>query len=229
MFSAQVVKQRIFYYPLFHQGDNNEIKIKSFCDHFITISGDYKQHLDYFQHCIKLCEIFETDKLRIFGFRKLEPFTDDTIDLIVEKFKKPVDIAKKAGITLVLENCPWTYLPNGALTSKVINKINSKYLRALWDPGNAYVSGFEPYPDDYLNIKDLLGHIHMKDFKRLNKKDTVIIGEGDINYQGLLSSLVKSNFQDVLSLEPEHKDQITGSVEYCRQCIIEVRDILKRI
>ena len=211
-----------------HLRDNNETEIKSFSDHFIAIFGDYKQHLDYFKHCIELCEIFETDKLRIFGFRKLEPFTDDTIDLIVEKFKKPVEIAKKAGITLVLENCPWTYLPNGALVSKVINKIKSIHLRALWDPGNAYVSGVEPYPDDYLNVKDLLGHIHMKDFKSL-KKDTVIIGQGDINYQGLLSSLAKSNFQHVLSLEPENKDKIMGDVESCRQCIIEVRDILKRI
>ena len=211
-----------------HLRDNNETEIKSFSDDFITIFGDYKQHLDHFKHCIELCEIFETDKLRIFGFRKLEPFTDDTIDLIVEKFKKPVEIAKKAGITLVLENCPWTYLPNGALVSKVINKIKSIYLRALWDPGNAYVSGVEPYPDDYSNVKDLLGHIHMKDFKSL-KKDTVIIGHGDINYQGLLSSLAKSNFQHILSLEPENEDKIMGDIESCRQCIIGVRDILKRI
>jgi len=212
-----------------HLRDNNEIKIKSFSDHFITIFGDYKQHLDYFQHCIKLCEIFKADTLRIFGFRKLEPFTDNTINLVTEKFIEPVAIAKKAGITLVLENCPWTYLPSGALVSKVINKINSIHLRALWDPGNAYHSGVEPYPDDYLHVKDLLGHIHMKDFKCLNKKDTVIIGEGDINYQGLLSSLVKSNFQDVLSLEPEYKDKIMGSIESCRRCVVEVRDILKRI
>jgi sugar phosphate isomerase/epimerase len=208
--------------------DSNEIKIKSFGDHFINIFGDYKKHLDFFQHCIKLSEIFETNKLRIFGFRKLEPVTDDKIDLIADKLKKPVNIAKKSGITLVLENCPWTYLANGALISKVINKINSIYLRALWDPGNSYFSGVEPYPDDYLNVKDLLGHIHIKDYNRLNKKHTVIFGEGDINYQGLLSSLVKSDFQDVLSLEPGHKDKIGGRIESCRKCVIRLRDVLKK-
>ena len=55
------------------------------------------------------------------------------------------------------------------------------------------------------------------------------IREGDINYQGLLSDLAKNNFKGVLSLEPEHEDEIKGSIESCRRCVVEVRDILKRI
>ena len=37
-----------------HLRDNNKNEIKSFSDHFITIFGDYKQHLEY-----SLDDIFE--------------------------------------------------------------------------------------------------------------------------------------------------------------------------
>jgi sugar phosphate isomerase/epimerase len=207
--------------------DDSKIEIKAFDDYFITVFGDYEQHLKYLEKCIKCCHIFGTDKLRIFGFRKLKKYSNKIIDQIVNKLEKPVNIAKKQGITLILENCPWTYLPNGKLSSEVVKKIDSPNLKVLWDPGNAFVSGTEPYPNDYLKVKDYLGHIHAKDFKRNNKEHTQIFGEGDINYQDLIGSLIESDFQGVLSLEPEHESKIGGRIESCRQCVFGLRDIFK--
>jgi len=55
--------------------DDKKEEIDAFDDYFITVFGNYKKHLEYFEKCINYCHILGTDKLRIFGFRKLKKFS----------------------------------------------------------------------------------------------------------------------------------------------------------
>jgi len=133
---------------------------------------------------------------------------DEAIELIVEKLRQPVELAKERKITLILENCPHTYLETGSLTKQVIQKINSKNLKALWDPGNAFRSGKAPYPDDYNNVKNYILHIHLKDFIITNSiYQPVALGKGNINYKDIMKNLSVDNYKGVISLEPEWKAQ----------------------
>jgi len=196
-------------------------------DYFITIAGDYDYHIRALKRCIELCEIFNTDKFRTFGFIKEGSFNDDeALQKIKEKLQKPIEMVEKAGLMLVLENCPHTYLQFGALTKKVIEEINSKHFRALWDPANALRSGGNPYPEDYSYIKNYIAHMHAKDVSLEEGPHTVPLGEGIIDYNGILKNLDKDGFNGVISLEPEFVDQVGGRPEGCRKTLEGIKRIL---
>lgn len=203
---------------------------EKFDDYFITISGDYQDHLKALDKCIKLCDVLNTDKVRIFGFRKENALkTETAIEMIAEKIKKPVERAEQVGITLILENCPHTYITSGSLTRKVLDYINSENLKALWDPGNALRKGIIPYPDDYEKIKGVIAHVHVKDFAASESEHTVPFGKGIINYRGIFKNLIDDNYDGIVSIEPEYEDEKGGRVESSKQCIHAAKQLLSSL
>jgi len=197
-------------------------------DYFITIAGDYDDHIKALQRCIELCEIFDTDKLRSFGFIKEGHLDDDdAVQKIKEKLQKPIEMVEKAGLMLLLENCPHTYLQFGALTKRAIEQIDSKNFRALWDPANALRSGGSPYPEDYRHIKKYIVHVHAKDVSLEGGVHMVPLGEGIIDYNGILKSLKKDGFNGVISLEPEFVDRVGGRPEGLRKSLDGIKGILE--
>ena len=196
-------------------------------DYFITIAGDYDDHIKALKRCIELCEIFDTDKLRSFGFIKEGHLDDDdAVQKIKEKLQKPIEMVEKAGLMLLLENCPHTYLQFGALTKRAIEQIDSKNFRALWDPANALRSGGSPYPEDYRHIKKYIVHVHAKDVSLEGGVHMVPLGEGIIDYNGILKSLKKDGFNGVISLEPEFVDRVGGRPEGLRKSLDGIKGIL---
>jgi sugar phosphate isomerase/epimerase len=210
--------------------DDSDKGFESIDDYFITISGDYDTHRKALQRCIELCDIFDTDKLRTFGFIKEKEYGDDVVvQKIVEKLKEPVEKVERAGVTLLLENCPHTYLQFGALTKRVIEVLGSGSFRALWDPANALRSGGKPYPEDYGAIKEYIAHMHAKDLSFEGTPHMVPLGEGKIDYEGILKSLVDDGYNGVISLEPEYVDSNGGRPEGCRKSLQGINRILDSI
>ena len=191
---------------------DNSAKFGPIDNYFITISGDYGYHMRALKRCVTLCDIFDTDKIRIFGFIKEDPSIDEdtVVEKVRERLTEPIEIVERAGLTLLLENCPHTYLQYGSLTKKVIDEIGSKNLRALWDPANAMRSGGKPYPEDYLHIAQYIAHVHVKDVSTEGEPHMVPIGQGEIDYHSIFRSLIDDGFSGVLSLEPEFVDPRGG-------------------
>ena len=206
----------------------SEKELETFDDYFITKMGDYEEHMRVLEYCIEFCEVFTTDKIRIFGFRREETLNEDmVVEMIKEKLQRPVELAEKKGVTLILENCPHTYPGSGSVTRKVIENINSSNLKALWDPGNALRTGKTPYPDDYRQIKEHILHIHAKDLTPENSDyRPVPLGEGKINYREIIKNLIDDGYKGVISLEPEYEDEAGGRVESSRQCLRGIRKVL---
>jgi len=210
--------------------DDSDKGFESIDDYFITISGDYNTHLKALQRCLELCDIFGTDKLRTFGFIKEKEYDDDVVvEKIVEKLKAPVEKVERAGVMLLLENCPHTYLQFGALTKRVIEVLDSSSFRALWDPANALRSGGKPYPEDYSEIKEYIAHMHAKDVSSGEAPRMVPLGEGIIDYGGILKSLADERYNGVISLEPEYVDSSGGRPEGCRKSFQGITRILDSI
>ena len=118
----------------------------------------------------------------------------------------PVRLAEDAGITLVVETGNNAIITSGFLGRKLIDDLGIKHLKMMWDPANSLYYGDVPYPDAYKQIKDCLGHVHIKDCKVDIARATVRfcpLGEGHMApYLGdIAAALKRDKYQGVVSLE----------------------------
>ena len=164
---------------------------------------EYKQHLDILRRCIELAKSLDTNIVRGFTFWRKGNY-EEYEERILELFSKPLEIVESEGVILAIENEPATFVTNGRILARFLEKINSKYVKALWDPGNDIWDpyGEVPYPDGYNYVKAYIVHIHIKDAtKKEGKVVPTPFGEGDVDYLGQLRALKQDGYSGYLSME----------------------------
>lgn len=207
----------VFFLCPLHEGD----QVTLFDDSFHAIEGNASTHLRYLENACRIAGKLHCPRIRIFPFRKPDnrpaPFgTQEDINIILPLMRKALQIAKAHDITLVLENCPYSYLPKGMMTIQIINAFDDPHLRMLWDPANSFRADVADVPKEYLifslmdelrYIYPAIGHIHLKDYHYdpSQKKPFVHkeLFKGDIDYPLLLRFLRKEGYNQALSLEAE--------------------------
>lgn len=179
------------------------------------------------EHCIAAAKFFDTRLLRVFSFWKRGPLTPEIEEQIVDAFAEPAAIAEREGITLILENEHACYLGTGAQTARVLAEIDSPAVRAVWDPGNAYMDGEIPFPNGYDAIKEFISHVHVKDAMLAPgaiAPQWTCVGDGAIDWAGQIKALRSDGYNGYLSLETHYKGP-NGKEESSRACL----DVLLRL
>jgi len=166
---------------------------------------EYTKHLEILEKSISLAKGLDTKIVRGFTFWR-NGTLDENIDEIAEKFQKPLEILEKEGIILAIENEPSTFVGNGRELAQFLNRIDSKNVGAVWDPGNDIwdPSGEIPYPDGYNYVSRKIVHVHIKDGVRKGaegKYQYTAFGEGEVDYRGQFKALKKDGYSGYLSLE----------------------------
>ena len=166
---------------------------------------EYKEHLDILKSCIHLGKSLDTNIIRGFTFWRKNRM-DEYLERIIEKYQKPLEILESDGILLGIENEPSTFVGNGAELARFLDRLGSKNVKAIWDPGNdiSDPSGETPYPDGYRHVRDKIIHVHIKDGVRKGrggKPEYVAFGDGEVNYPGQLKALKEDGYRGYLSLE----------------------------
>jgi len=128
--------------------------------------------MDVLERAIDAAHFFDAPIIRVFTFWRRRPLTLEIEDAIVDAFAEPAEVAVAAGVTLAIENEHACYIGTGAQTARVLGKINSPSIRAIWDPGNAYMDGEQPFPTGWEAIRDFVVHIHVKDAAIATARDT---------------------------------------------------------
>ncbi len=173
------------------------------------------------QHSIDLCKRFDAPYIRIFSFWRRGPLTPDIEDRIADALVRPAEIAARAGVTLLLENEHACYLGTGKETARVIERVGSPALKMVWDPGNAFMAGEQPFPSGYEAAKAHTLHIHIKDalVAADNKLQWTVVGDGEIDYTGQFAALVADGFDGVIALETHFKTANGDPEEASRLCL----------
>lgn len=183
------------------------------------------------EHCIAAAEFFGTKMVRVFSFWKHGLLTPDIEEQIVDAFAEPAALAGRAGMTLAVENEHACYLGTGAQTARTLEQIGSPHVRALWDPGNAFMDGEAPFPTGYEAIKDFLVHVHVKDAALkpgASAPEWTVVGEGEIDWRGQLAALKQSGYRGYLSLETHYKGHGTAEAS-SRACLEGLQRLLAEI
>ena len=198
----------------------------------MTYDDTYENHLNKLEWCIDIGKRISADCIRIFPFRiekeKVPTRAIQLISDIADKLTKPVQIAEKNQIPLVIENCPFSYLPRGTMTFHLTSTMKNHYLRLLWDVGNSYRSmefdwvkeySDAPLVDEYEIIKSHLFNLHIKDFEHKNGTYQLsVLGNGDIPYQEIFKQMKADHYEKYLSLEPElDREGVIQSIDFLKK------------
>ncbi|MEO1679677.1 MAG: sugar phosphate isomerase/epimerase family protein [Pseudomonadota bacterium] len=119
-----------------------------------------------------------------------------------------VDLAREAGITLVVETGNGTMVNSNYTARKLIDDLNAKdALKILWDPANNCWCHETAYPDGYEEASDgYLGHIHIKDVQVDTPRATLEVrrmGEGQLaqQFKPMADALSRDGYDGVISFE----------------------------
>ncbi|MES2463165.1 MAG: sugar phosphate isomerase/epimerase family protein [Armatimonadota bacterium] len=181
------------------------------------------------QHSIDLCKRFDAPYIRIFSFWRRGPLTPEIEDRIADALVRPAEIAARAGVTLLLENEHACYLGTGKETARVVERVGSPALKMVWDPGNAFMAGEQPFPSGYEAAKAHTVHIHIKDalVTADNKLQWTVVGEGEIDYKGQFAALAASGYDGVIALETHFKTADGDTEEASRLCLAGMKRLVE--
>lgn len=216
-------------------------RVSLFNDSFHAIQGDKRYHLAMLHNACKIAKHLNCKTIRIFPFRfpDNEEVTvvgtkEDQVK-IVEVFNEAVKIAEHYDIILVVENCPYSHCPKGAMTYDIVKAIDNVHLKMLWDPANSYRAEKHRVPKEYENIslideykliKKEVRHVHLKNYEydlaQMKPFVHQSLLDGDINYPELIKCM--HDYPHYLSLEPEVSyDETIRSMRDLKKVIEETR------
>ena len=195
----------------------------------------YQKHMEGLKRCIKIAKELGTNMVRVMSFRKemiifgyngAEKWVASTgsWDKLLKLMEAPIRLAEDENITLAVETGNNAMITSGWLGKKLIDDLGTKNLKLIWDIPNTLYCTEVPYPDAYEEIKDYLGHIHIKDCKSNISRATVQfcrLGEGDMApyLEGIAGALKRDGYQGVVSLESVYRPDNGTFVDGFRECL----------
>lgn len=179
-----------------------------------------------------------TTNLRVFsGNSKHDISYEKGMENIIEGFRNCVPYAEEKGIAMVLEN-HGLFAGTSAKVRNIIETINSPNLKANADTGN-FLLVLENPVEAVDNLKDIIGFVHFKDFKKLdepNGKETYTaidntlyqgtpIGQGDVDLKKIIEILGEAGYTGYLSIEYEG---IGDPIQETAQSVDYLKNILNK-
>jgi L-ribulose-5-phosphate 3-epimerase len=164
----------------------------------------FDQQPEVLERSIELAKAFQTDRVRLFDFWRLDDQTPYR-DAINNQLRAAAIAATREKIILLLENEMACNTATAAESAKVLAAVRAENFMLNWDPGNAAAAGERPFPDGYqLLPKERIGHCHCKDVtKKSDGKgyDWAAIGRGIIDWKGQFAALERGGYTYAVSLE----------------------------
>jgi sugar phosphate isomerase/epimerase len=165
---------------------------------------DVTQNLD--QWLPRACEWAQrlgTTGVSCFSFRRNGEDPSKTGDepptQVIDFLGTMLRMTTAAGCRLVLENEAECWGGTGMEAAYLIEQVPG--LQLCWDPGNAACAGAtSPYPDEYNAIRDLIAHVHLKNFN-VDEQRWSVIDEGPVDWPGQIAALKEDDYDGYLVLE----------------------------
>jgi L-ribulose-5-phosphate 3-epimerase len=189
----------------------------------------FDQQSEVLERSIELAKAFQTDRVRLFDFWRLDDQTPYRA-AIDDKLREAAATAAKQKIILLLENEMACNTATAAESVKVLAAVKNESFMLNWDPGNAAAAGEKPFPDGYqLLPKERIGHCHCKDVTKKPEgkgTDWAAIGKGTIDWTGQFTALKRDGYHFAVSLETHWRGAATPE-ESSRQSWAGMKEALR--
>jgi L-ribulose-5-phosphate 3-epimerase len=133
---------------------------------------------------------------------KFEYGSQETWDRFSDEMRKIIPDAGRAQVLLNPENVWNKFLLSPLEMRAFVDQFHSPWVRTHFDTGNVMQYG---YPEDWiLTLGRRIQRIHFKDYKLSNRAEQghfVDLLQGDVNWRGVMSALVKVGYRGFISPE----------------------------
>jgi len=153
-------------------------------------------------------------------------------DAMLPLIAPAVDLARTAGVTLVVETGNGTMVNSSWTAARLIDDLAAKdVLKVLWDPANNCWCHEPMWPDGYRAVRDgYLGHIHIKDVVVDTPRATLEVrpmGQGQLadHFAPVADRLRNDGYDGVISFESVYHPGNGDFEAGFRQCIGVFRDL----
>ena len=204
----------------------------------VTRNPAVVEHLEQIRRsCQVACEL-GAGIVRLFSFRRgymasagnpspREPrggaIPDDLLPKIVAGLRAAAAIADEHQVTLGLENVRSCWGNSGHNAARILAAVDHPRLRAIWDPGNDFVSGGVPYPDGYravLPVPPPRARQGRRGGGRRHRPDALgAIGSGAVDYAGQIDALRGDGYAGVVSVETHWRKEGASRLESTRETL----------
>jgi len=179
----------------------------------------HSKHMDALKRVIDMAHVVGSPLVRIMTPRKEQILwghngaekwnvAHGAWDAILPLIAPACDVARDAGVLLVVETGNGTMVNSNHTAVKLIDDLNAKdVLRVLWDPANNCWCHETAYPDGYQVAQDgYLGHIHIKDVQVDTPRATLEVrpmGQGQLadQFAPMAQALRDDAYDGVISFE----------------------------
>ena len=164
----------------------------------------YRAHLDGAARCMEAARLWGAPILRGFTFWNRDRGEAD-FEEIARRYEPVLRMAEQAGVRVALESEPSVATRNMELLARFLERLDSPWAGALYDPGNEICdqSAAPPYPDGYERLRGRVIHIHVKDMRRGFLP--AMLGEGEVDFHGLFRRLKKDGYGGWVSVETHYR------------------------
>jgi L-ribulose-5-phosphate 3-epimerase len=147
---------------------------------------------------------------------------DEARDQLVEVLKECAPAAEAADVVYGVENVGQPLAASVDDLLEIVARVDSPACRVYYDVGNGAHQGADPVAD-IRRLGAQLAMVHVKDFRRTGtRRETVIIGDGVIDWKAVLAALAEVSYDGFLTLE------VPGTAETADDIAVRSRDALQQ-
>ncbi len=148
--------------------------------------------------------------------------TEQARDQLVDVLKECAPAAEAADVVYGVENVGQALARTVDDLLEIVARVDSPACQVYYDVGNAAGQGADPVAD-IRRLGSQLAMVHVKDFRRTEaRRETVIIGDGIVDWGAVLSALSEVNYDGFLTLE------VPGTAETADDIAVRSRDALRQ-
>lgn len=212
--------------PLFKCALNSTRPVAS-GDVFGQKQESVQEHISRLPRLIQMAKQLGTDRIRVFSFwREKEP--ENYYKEIVSYLREAAAVASEERVTLMLEN---EMSCNGGTAEEVANiveKVNSPWLKVVWDPGNEVFANRLPFPNGYAKVRKWVDHVHLKDAckSKNGQIDAVPIGKGQVPWMEQFRQLEQDGYSGLYIIETHYIPYGGSKMEGTQQSLEGLRNLL---
>ena len=189
----------------------------------------HTQHMDALKRVIDMAHTLDCSLVRIMSCKKEQILwghhgaqkwnvAHGAWERMLLQIAPAVDLARREGVTLVVETGNGTMINSSYTARKLIDDLDAQdVLNVLWDPANNCWCHELAWPDGYSALAGgYLGHIHIKDVQVDTPRATLTVrpmGEGQLGpvFPSIAEALRVDGYEGVVSFESVfHPDPAAG-------------------